>query len=416
MLKRHITDNLLEALSDTPVVTLHGARQTGKSTLVQGLARDEYPAQYFTLDDLSVLSAVRQDPAGFLSGVSGPMVIDEAQRAPDLLLAVKSEVDRERSPGRFLLTGSAHILSLPRLSDALAGRMETLTLWPLSQGEIEGRREGFIDYMFSKKPLSLRNMGREDRKELIGRMLAGGYPEVLTRAKPARRRAWFESYLNSILQRDVRDLANITGLAELPRLLQVLASRAGGLLNFANLARDSGLNQVTLKRYFTLLEGIFIVRTVQPWFTNRIKRLVKSPKLYLGDTGLLAYLRDVTPERMERDPNSAGTLLENFVALELIKQITWSGVRPRIYHFRDYLGNEINFILEAPGGRKYLGIEVKASAAARADDFKGLKALSDTLGKEFHRGVVLYTGQKAVPFGKNLHALPVNSLWKLGAE
>lgn len=416
MFPRHIADNLLEALSDTPVVILHGARQTGKSTLVQNLAQKQYPAQYLTLDDLGVLSAARQDPVGFLSGMSGPVIIDEAQRAPDLLLAIKAEVDRDRRSGRFLLTGSAHILNLPRLSDALAGRMEILTLWPLSQGEIGGVRESFIDYMFGENPSLLSGTGIEGKNELIKRMLAGGYPEVLSRKKMERRRAWFESYLSSILQRDVRDLANIAGLSELPRLLLVLAARAGGLINYADLARDSGLNQVTLKRYFTLLEGIFIVRTTPPWFTNRIKRLVRAPKLYLGDTGLLAHLLDLTQERLKRDPNSEGALLENFVALELMKQRTWSRTRPEIYHFRDYTGNEVDFVLEAPGGRQYVGVEVKASATVGSGDFKGLKVLSLTLGEGFRRGVVLYTGQSVVPFGKNLHALPVSALWKIGAK
>jgi predicted AAA+ superfamily ATPase len=410
---RHITDKLLEALSDTPVVSLIGARQTGKSTLVQSLAQKHYPAQYLTLDNFGILSAARRDPVGFLEGISGPVIIDEAQRAPDLLLAIKAEVDRNRQPGRFLLTGSTHILSLPRLSDALTGRMEILTLWPLSQGEIEGRKEGFIDFLFGKETPYLKNNHANGKNDLIKRMLAGGYPEVLSRPKIERRRAWFESYLSSILQRDVRDLANITGLTDLPRLLHVLASRAGGLINYADLARDSGLNQVTLKRYFTLLEGIFIARTIQPWFTNRIKRLVKAPKLYLCDTGLLAYLLDLTEERLKRDPHLQGALLENFVAQELMKQRTWSRTRPEIYHFRDYVGNEVDFVLEAPGRKMLVGIEVKSSATVGPNDFKGLKVLSETLGEQFHRGIVLYTGQSIVPFGKNLHAIPMSALWNM---
>lgn len=413
LFSRHITDKLLEALSDTPVVALNGARQTGKSTLVQSLADRNYTAQYLTLDDLGVLSAARRDPVGFLEGITGPIIIDEAQRAPDLLLAIKAEVDRNRQPGRFLLTGSAHILSLPRFSDALAGRMEILTLWPLSQGEIEGRKEGFIDFLFGKETPSIKKNHAEGKKELINRMLAGGYPEVLSRPKMERRRAWFESYMSSILQRDVRDMANITGLADLPRLLQVLASHAGGLINYADLARDSGLNQVTLKRYFTLLEGIFIIRTIQPWFTNRIKRLVKAPKLYLCDTGLLAHLLDLTEERLKRDPYSQGALLENFVAQELMKQRTWSRARPEIYHFRDYIGNEVDFVLEAQGRKMLVGIEVKSSATVGSNDFKGLRVLSETLGEHFHRGIVLYTGQGVVPFGKNLHAIPVSALWNI---
>jgi len=413
LLSRHIKDKLLEALSDTPVVTLNGARQTGKSTLVQKLAEKDYPAQYLTLDNIGALSAAKRDPVGFLEGISGPVIIDEAQRVPELLLAIKAEVDRNRQPGRFLLTGSAHILNLPRLSDTLAGRMEILTLWPLSQGEIENRKEGFIDFLFGKETPSLKNNQINGKNDLIRRILAGGFPEVLSRPKMERRRAWFESYLSSILQRDIRDLANITGLTDLPRLLHVLASRAGGLINYADLARDSGLNQVTLKRYFTLLEGIFIARTIQPWFTNRIKRIVKSPKLYLCDSGILAHLLDLTEERLKRDPHLIGALFENFVAQELMKQRTWSRARPNIYHFRDYIGNEVDFVLEAPDRKMLVGIEVKSSATVGANDFKGLKILSETLGKNFHRGIVLYTGQEIVPFGKNLHALPISFLWNM---
>ena len=416
MFPRHITGQLLEALADTPVAALHGARQTGKSTLVRRLSQNEYPAQYLTLDDLGVLSAARRDPAGFLAGLSGPAVIDEAQRAPDLLLAIKAEVDRDRRPGRFLLTGSSHILNLPRLSETLAGRMEILTLWPLSQGEIGGVREGFINALFSRKLPSLPADGVEGRDGLIKRMLAGGFPEAISRQKGERRRAWFESYLNAILQRDVRELSNVSGLSEMPRLLMVLAARAGGLINYADLARDAGLNQATLKRYFTLLAGAFIAHTVPPWFTNRIKRLVKAPKLYLGDTGFLAHLLDLTPERLRRDPHGEGALFENFVALELMKQRTWSSARPAIYHFRDYTGNEVDFVLEAPGGNHYVGVEVKAGGKVGSGDFKGLKVLAETLGPRFHRGVVLYAGPSVVPFGKNLHALPLSALWTMGAE
>jgi len=415
MYSRNIAGKLIEALSDTPVVALQGARQTGKSALVRGLAEDEYAAQYITLDDLGALAAARSDPAGFLAGVSKPVIIDEVQRVPNLFLAVKAEVDRDRRPGQILLTGSTHILNLPRLPDALAGRMQILTLCPLSQGEIEGAREGFIDRMFEKKLLSKKVGAVVSRGELRKRMLAGGYPEVLSRRKPERRRAWFEAYLGAVLQHDVRDLANITGVSDLPRLLLALASRAGGLRNYADLARESGLNQVTLKRYFTLLEAVFIVRAIPPWFTNKIERLVKSPKLYLGDTGLLAHLLDLTGERLNRDPNAEGAMLENFVALELIKQTTWSRTRPSIHHFRDYIGNKVDFLLVAPGGGRCVGIEVKASAKVGPADFKGLKILAEILGARLARGVVLYTGKTITPFGKNLHAMPVSALWRTGA-
>ena len=419
--ERNITQNLLNALGDTPVVVLHGARQTGKSTLVRHLAETRYPAQYLTFDEASTLALAKRDPTGFLSGFEGPVILDEIQRVPELLLAIKAQVDRNRQPGRFLLTGSAQVLNLPRLTDTLAGRIEILTLWPLSQGELVGVKEGFIDALFSNKPITSliknkKNKPAEAKQTLMRKILAGGYPEVLTRSKEERRRAWFESYLGTVLMRDVRDLANISGLAELPRLLNVLAGRCGGLLNYADLARDAGLNQVTLKRYFTLLDALFLVRTLQPWFTNRIKRLMKSEKIYMGDTGLLGHLLDITPERLKRDPNSQEVLVENFVAAELMKQRSWSRTRPAIHHFRDYAGAEVDFILEAPGGRRLVGIEVKASATVTPADFKGLRLLSEALGKTFHRGVCFYTGSQVIPFASNLHALPLDAMWQMGAE
>ncbi|MDD5091225.1 MAG: ATP-binding protein [Candidatus Wallbacteria bacterium] len=411
MYQRHITSRLFEALQDTPVVALHGARQTGKSTLAGNLACGAYQAQYFTMDDIGTLSAARQDPAGFLSGISGPVILDEIQRAPELLLAIKAEVDHNRAPGRFLLTGSAHVLNLPRIADTLAGRMETLVLMPLSQGEISGTREGFIDALFDEKLPTVPFTGTEIRDQLLERIVTGGYPEVITRKMPDRRKAWFDSYLNAVLYRDLRDISNISGLAEIPRLAAVMAGRAGGVINYADLARDSGLNQMTLKRYFSLLQCTFIVRTVSPWFTSRIKRVIKAPKLYFGDTGLLSHLLGVHSSASARDSKSLGAMFENFVALELIKQIPWSVIKPELFHFRNHAGHEVDFLLETPGGEKYAGIEVKAGATVGQDDFKGLRILSETLGKCFVRGVVLYSGTGIIPFGRNLHAVPMSALW-----
>jgi len=420
MYPRHITANLLAALRDTPVVVLHGARQTGKSTLTQQIAADAHPATYLTMDRAGVLAAAKSDPEGFLMETEGPLVLDEVQRASELVLAIKASVDRDRRPGRFLLTGSAHVLQLPKLADSLAGRMEVLTLRPLSQGEIQGVREGFIDAVFAAKlpDLSKLNAGKsaQSKKDLARRILTGGYPEAVERKNLERRRQWFESYLSSMLMRDVKELSNISGLAELPRLMTALAGRAGGLLNYADLGRDVGLNNVTVKRYITLLRASFIVQPVQPWFTNRIKRVVKSEKVYLGDSGLLAYLLDVTPERFVTDRKLAGTLLENFIALELHKQISWSKTRPTLWYFRDHRGNEVDFVLEAPGGTKLVGIEAKSKVTLDERDFQGLRMLAEVIGKRFQRGILLYAGSETIPFGRNLKAMPISALWQLGAR
>lgn len=420
MYHRHITRNLLDALKDTPVVVIQGGRQTGKSTLARHLAAGAHPAEYLTLDRTSVLSAATNDPEGFLANTTGPVVIDEVQRAPGLILAIKAFVDRDRRPGRFLLTGSANVLQLPKLADSLAGRMELHTLRPLSQGEIEGRQEGFIDALFAAKlPTGPKSTSAEPealgRKSLAHRILVGGYPEAFTRKGHARRREWFESYLSSTVLRDVKELTNIAKLADMPRLLIAIAGRAGGLLNYAELGRDVGLNQVTTKNYMTLLQMTFIVQTVPPWYTNRIKRVAKSEKVYLADTGLLGHLLDVAADRFGSNPKTAGALLENFVAVELLKQASWSKTRPTLWHFRDHQGNEVDFVLEGPGGRKLVGIDVKSTATLSAADFKGLRLLAEAGGDRFHRGIVLYTGAEVIPFGRKLYALPITNLWCMAA-
>jgi len=409
MFKRYIASSLLAALADTPVVLLTGARQTGKSTLVKMLAAKEHPAQYLTLDDAGVLSAAKNDPSGFLAGLNGPVILDEIQRVPELFLAIKVQVDRNRRAGRFLLTGSANVLLLPRLAETLAGRMEIITLWPLSQGEVEERIETFIDTVFAEKLPKLSAEGYKP-SGLISRILKGGYPEVLQRPTLERREAWFGSYITTILQRDVRDLANIDGLTAMPRLLSILASRATSLLNFSELSRSTALPQSTLKRYIALLETIFLVQFLPAWSANLGKRLVKSPKVILADTGLMGYLLGMNQERVEQDAQWTGPLVENFVVMELRKQITWSRTRPKIFHFRAQAGQEVDVFLEDSRGR-LVGIEVKSGGTVTARDAQSLRFAAEILGKKFLRGIILYNGAEVIPFGPNLHAVPIGSIF-----
>lgn len=405
MISRHATRCLLDGLRDTPVLSLQGARQTGKSTLVRALAEQGHSARYLTLDAAAARAAAIGDPEGFVAGLDRPVVIDEAQRAPALALAIKTAVDADRSPGQFLLTGSASVLSLPKLAESLAGRMEVHTLWPFSQGELCGVQETFIDRMFRVKFLT-----PDTERTLVGRICRGGYPEVQTRRNVARRRAWFDSYLNAILQRDVRDLANVERLSEMPRLLALVASRAGQLVNYADLARMLAIPQTTLKRYLALMEAMFLVRLLPAWFSNLGKRLTKAPKLLLSDTGLLAHLLEVDTNRLRRDRTLLGHVLENFVAMELVKQLGWSERRCRLFHFRTEAGAEVDLVLEDRAGR-LVGVEVKCAASLQKRDFRGLEALADIAGSRFVRGIVLYTGAAVVPFGGKLHALPVSQLW-----
>jgi predicted AAA+ superfamily ATPase len=411
---RNLLTCLDEALSDTPVVLLNGARQTGKSTLVQALPDLGYATQYVTLDDATALSAARSAPADFVAGLGDRVILDEVQRAPELFVALKAATDRKRQPGRFLLTGSADVLMLPTIAESLAGRMEVLTLRPLSQGEIEGVCEGFVDGLFSRAPVELAG-SVPTREEIVQRVLVGGYPESLARATARRRRAWFGSYINTILQRDVRDITSIEGLADLPRLLALLAARSGSLLNLADVARNAALPQSTVRRYVTLLEMTFLVEQVPAWSRNLGKRLSKSPKLMLGDTGLSAYLLGVD-DAADPDPGTVlGPLLENFVAMEIRKQSAWSRTQPRLYHFRTSADQEVDLVLEDSKGR-IAGVEVKASLTVTERDFRHLQLLSELLGKRFMMGVVLYTGADAIRFGENLWAMPVSSLWQWNAR
>lgn len=405
MLRRHITETLTAALRDTPVVLLIGPRQAGKSTLVQTLVP---PDRYVTLDDATVLAAAQRDPAGVLAPFTELTVVDEVQRAPDLLLAVKVAVDRRRGPGRFLLTGSANVLLVPRVADSLAGRMEILDLYPLSQGEIEGRREGFLDAVFGHR--LPRAPGAPDRADVVHRILRGGYPDVYGRSE-GRRRRWFTSYITAVLQRDVRDLANIEKLTALPSLLALLAARTGGLLNLADVGRGTtGLPYATLQRYMALLQTTFLVRLIPAWATNLGSRVTKAPKLAFVDTGLAGTLLHATETHLPADAIRWGALLENFVVVELLKQIAWQPDAPQLFHFRTPKGAEVDVVLERDG--HVVGVEIRASQTVTADDFRGLKALADLAGRRFHRGLVLHLGHQVVSFGSRLDAVPLTALWE----
>ena len=409
MLRRNLAPRIVAATRDTPVVLLHGARQTGKSTLVKqigGAAR-----AYVTLDETTALASASHDAASFLESFDGPIVLDEVQRAPGLFTAIKASVDRDRTPGRYLLTGSANVLLVPRVSESLAGRVEILTLWPLSQGEIGGRSERFIDAVFGARAPRVPKAERSGGS-LSERILAGGYPEPLARKDASRRGAWFESYLTTVLQRDVRELANIDGLTELPRLLALLASRTAGLLNFADIARGLSMPQSTLKRYFALLESTFLVVLVPAWSTNMGLRLTKAPKLMLADTGLACHVLGMNAQRMKTDANLRGALLENFVAMELTKQLAWAETRARLFHFRTTAGREVDLVLEDSAGR-IVGIEVKAAGSVGDDDFRGLRALQEAAGDRFHRGIVLHDGEEGIQFAPQLMAAPVDWLWRV---
>ncbi len=408
MYPRFITERLQAALADSRVVLLSGARQTGKSTLARAHAA-AVGARYVTFDDPSVLAAAR-DATGFLDNLGERIVIDEVQRAPWLFSAIKVSVDRDPRPGRFLLTGSANVLVLPGLSDSLAGRMEILKLRPLCQGEIEGRRGRFLESLFDGRPWRLQAEAAAGER-LTGRLARGGYPEMARREAFVRREAWMVSYLRTLIERDVRDLANIEGLVDLPRLLALLAARSGALLNISEISRALGMAHTTLKRYLALLQAIHILDPLPAWSDNLGKRLIKAPKIHLLDSAMAAHLARYDAGRLEEDRTFYGHLLESFVVAELATQAGWSDNGEALFHYRTASGQEVDAVIEDRRGR-LAGVEVKAAATLAAKDADGLKAFARDAGNRFAGGALLYTGAEVLPFGEKIWALPVSALWR----
>lgn len=410
MFERNLKSQVREALADTPVILLTGARQTGKSTLAKDLSDGKYKPEYFTFDDPTILAAAKDNPKAFLDGIPTPAIFDEIQRVPELFLPLKAAVDKDRKAGSYLLTGSANVLLLPSVSDSLAGRMEVLNLRTLSQGEIEGRRENFIDRVCADEFKPKATGKAEERESLFRRALTGGYPEVVSRDSDGRRDAWFRSYITTILQRDVRDLANIDGLTDLPRLLSILAARSGGLLNYAEVSRSSGLPQTTLKRYAALLEQIYLIEYL-PAFSGSLKqRMVRSPKLFISDTGLLSHLQGLNWEKIKFEKSLAGPLIENFVYVELKKQSAWNKTPVSFFHFRTSSDQEVDLVLEMHDGT-VVGVEVKSGSSVNGDAFKGLRVMESAMSKKFKRGIVLYAGDTVVSFAENMFAVPISEIW-----
>jgi len=411
MYRRGAEGRVHEALSDRPVVTVVGPRQSGKSTLAQRVARTRGDMRYVTLDTATTLAAATADPEGFLARHEGGFAIDEVQRAPALFRAIKAEVDRRRTPGRYLLTGSANVLLLPSISESLAGRMEILRLLPLSERERRGKKGNAIDLLFDADRLRRAAPRPASRAEAVDRIVRGGFPEAQAIAGDRRRTEWFRSYEAALVHRDVRDIAQIADVAALPRLLRVLASRTAKTANFADVARDAHLNHMTLRRYVGHLEALFLVAQLPAWARNPAKRMAKAPKLLLVDSGLAAFLLNTSAARMDEDGSVFGQLLETFVLNELDRQRTWSARTPSLHHYRTHTGREVDAVLEDREGW-VVGAEVKAASAVAADDFAGLRSLAEDAGRRFAAGVVLYLGREVVPFGERLFAMPVSMLWE----
>lgn len=405
--ERNVAGTVVYAMGYARVVALLGPRQAGKSTLARKLAAEQLSADYLSLDDEPVRSLAAGDPAGFIAARGRCTVIDEVQRAPELLLAIKSRVDRDTVPGQFLITGSANLRRIPTVSDALPGRVDYLTLWPLTQGELAGRREQFLTRLFAGEPTVIDDapVGRHEYAEM---MLTGGFPEARERPLAARS-MFFSSYVDSIVERDVGDVSRVRDPSSVGRLLRLVAARSGGLARYDALSRDLGIDGKTVKNHLDVLERLFLIRVRQPWHVNLGSRQVKAPKLYLSDTGLLSALVGADVSRVREDDGFAGALFETFVATELERQASWFEQPLTFWHYRE-AGREVDVIVERPSG-EIVGVEVKASATVRAGDFAGLRHLRERVGERMVGGAILYAGAHTLPFGERTWAIPIQALW-----
>jgi predicted AAA+ superfamily ATPase len=405
---RNIRPTVVEALGEARAVCLLGARQSGKSTLARAIAAEEHPAEYLTLDNDATRQAALADPTGFIADRSGPAVIDEVQRAPDLMLAIKERLDTNDERGQFLLAGSANIITLPSIADALPGRVDYVRLWPFSQGELTDRRENFIDRLLAGESPQV-NDAEVGLGAYAAKIVTGGFPDAQDRSAAGRTR-FFNSYISTILGRDLRDVASVRDPGNVERLLRSLATRSAGLVSSRAVAGDLGVDHKTVAAQTRILEELFLVWRLQPWHVNLGSRQVKTPKIHLADTGLLAHLTNIDAERILQSPVMAGAIMETFVAMELARQCDWAESPATLFHYRDSQQREVDVVLELSSG-EIAGVEVKTAASVRAKDFAGLRHLRDKLGARFKTGVVLYTGTRTLSFGDRLAAVPLSGLW-----
>lgn len=404
---RHISPHIFEAMTDTPVVLLAGPRQAGKTTLVRQVAGNNSEFRYLTLDDTLTLLSAQEDPVGMIRSLDRA-VIDEIQRAPGLLLAIKQSVDEDRRPGRFLLTGSANLMALPTVADSLAGRMETLSLLPLSQSEIAGQSTNWLDRVFANHLPQSGSSAREH--DLVGRVLRGGYPEALTRSTDRRRTTWARQYLAAMVERDVRDIANIDKLDQLPRFLRALAHTAGQMCNYTQLGGQLGIDSKTAAKYVGVFEQMYLLKRVNVWTRNHLNRVVKMPKLQFIDSGLLATLLDLTAEEVQKDKTRFGHVLETFVYAELLKHASTAEGDYQLMYYRDADKVEVDVVVENVAGQ-VVGVEIKSSATVKESDLRGLRKLAGLAGADFKMGVLLYDGDETLPLGHNIWAAPLSTLW-----
>lgn len=409
LVPRHAQKMIEEALEDTRVVLLLGARQVGKSTLAGQVAARRGAAPPVTLDDVTTRAAADADPTGFVASLPRPVVLDEVQRSEPLLLAIKEAVDRDTTPGQFLLTGSANILTAPRIHEALTGRTEIITLWPFAQTELERTRTNLVDRLFRAEPPGITG-ATVGRDAFVDRAVTGGYPEAVTRTG-RRRERWFESYIESVVMRDLRELADIRRLEVVPSLLRLIAGQAANLFKAETMSNDLSISTKTVQAYTELLETVFLVKRVRAWRANIGRREVTTPKIHVVDSGLLAYLLGADVSRASSDDQVTGKLFEDFVAMEIARFVEWADTSATQYHYRDRsTGDEIDVVLESRAG-EIVCLECKAAATVRPSDYRAMAKLRDVRGDQFVAGGVIYTGAETRPLTEKIWAVPVSALW-----
>lgn len=404
---RNITEKLQKALDIYPVVLIGGARQVGKTTLVKNVLTEK-GYRYYTLDDRSILLFAQRDPQGFIENMEGSVVIDEIQRVPELLLAIKYVSDQSPVPGRFVITGSANPMLLPSVADSLRGRISILDVYPLSQGEFRGIKDDFLAYAFNDTDLQsslAKNISYDYKKDLVFR---GGYPASFLENESSRI-DWFKNYTDITLVKDLEDISKIQNVRDFQILISILIARVGNLLNVAEISRDGKMSASTVSRYINLLEALYLINMQSNWSNNLTTRILKSPKVYFNDTGLLTSLLDISEEKLVGS-HQWGAVLENFVYAELEKQLTWSSVDAKLYHFRTTSGTEVDIVAEKRDG-SIVGIEVKAAASVSPSDIRGLNYLQEKVGSKFNKGILFYTGKQILKLSTDIYALPISALW-----
>ena len=407
---RRLSGRIESALADTPVLLIHGPRQSGKSTLAQAVAA-RHGHRYLTLDDAAQLAAATEDPIGFVDRLERPCSTRSSGRRHSSCRSRPRSIARD--PGRFILTGSANLLCMPTLSDSLAGRIEVLRLEPLTQLEIEGEASGgtFVTRLFARDEPASREPEPRLGDALARRVLAGGFPAALSRETHARRERWLREYVDALVEKDLRELFSLRRPDVIPLLLEAAAARTARLFNAADLASPFALTRPTIAAYLHHLENVFLIDRLPPWHSNRMSRLVKTPKLHVTDTGLASAVLGVDLDALLGERELYGQLLETSVYLELRRQANWEEVDYRFHHFRDKDGLEVDLVIER-SGRSLCAVEVKAGATVNASDFKAIKRLRDTHGTRFHRGIVLHDGERTLSFGDRLFAMPFHELWR----